>query len=539
MKKPLKNILIAICFLDITIAHAENDKDHLVTLMQQDSTDINTLASYPDSTRNYIFEAATEPKALNETGDLQKKTNAKFKDLVSSYSKSDQQKIWNLTRYDNLVSQLADGGKKSKEQAEEILKDYPAEAHDDALNFEMNHPELLANISNVNKYFSESFENIIKDYPAEKQTAFRELVKLPEVITVLNNNRQMTQELGDIYKSDPGIVKQQFDSLNADLSQMRDTDTQAWQDTLKNNPDAMNELQQSAKDYAKEKGYNENDYSETNPEQVQNYVYYPYPLWAGYPSWYTYDYWYPYPYWYDWGFYFHRGNVVFLGCPSWHFMYWHFHHYPHFYRYPHLTNAYFNYYYGPRKRHTFNAIIIHNWVRDNKQSLPKGFLRKDYERVDRIKELGKMEMAHEQYNKANPSQQVKREDFIAQHVQEYPHLRPVSSATPRNQNSAPQHATPRQQTSPVYQPPVHQHEQNIPVKPQHRQTPQGRNPRQSQDYTPAQKQMDQPVRQLRQVQQQHMQQSSRPRTIYRDMPPPARNFSAPHQRQVNQPERRK
>ena len=84
---------------------------------------------------------------------------------------------------------------------------------------------------------------------------------------------------------------------------------EAWKQSIEQNPDEADDLQNAANDYATENGYTQEDVNTSpNPDEVSNYTCNPYSYWFGYPSWYPYSYWYPYPYWFDCGFYHDRSG---------------------------------------------------------------------------------------------------------------------------------------------------------------------------------------------------------------------------------------
>jgi hypothetical protein len=88
---------------------------------KQDSAAINALVLYPDSVRMMIFEACEYPAVIVNIAQLQKNSSSDFQDLVNSYSKQEQEDIWNLSRYPDLISKLAQGGKKSPDEINAIL----------------------------------------------------------------------------------------------------------------------------------------------------------------------------------------------------------------------------------------------------------------------------------------------------------------------------------------------------------------------------------------------------------------------------------
>jgi hypothetical protein len=61
----------------------------------------------------------------------------------------------------------------------------------------------------------------------------------------------------------------------------------------------------------------------------------------------------------------------------------------------------------------------------------------DADRVERIREYGKLEMDIEQQKKENPAAEVKRDEIIKQHPTDYPHLQ-----TPRDEIAKPAEPVP-------------------------------------------------------------------------------------------------
>jgi hypothetical protein len=431
MKKNLFALsLVFLCGAGI----AQTAQDELAQLMRDDSVDVNTVALYPQNVREIIFQVSTHPEAVAKLADLQKKSNESFKNLIVSYSQEEQQKIWNLTRYDKLIEQLA-ATKGKKKKVEGVLKNYPAEIHDDGYNYAVDHPDLMVSIEKMDKDFDNLFVAIAANYSPEYQSAFNRLLKTPEALSLLNRNMHFTVHVGDIYKSNPALMSQQFDSLATVVAEQNAREKEEWKKEMQQNPEAEKELRQSAEQYAKDNGYNEKNYKDTDPQIVERYVYVPYPYWCGYPWWYTYDYWYPYPYWYHWGFYYRFGAIVWVGPPSWYFIHWHFHHhhfYQHFHDYPNLTNVYMNhYYYGHRGSPSNNTVEVYQWIKQNEGSLPTDFRTNSPMRVDRIREFGMMETDREKFNQANPAKNVTRDDFMKLHIEEYPHLKqPVEKPAP-------------------------------------------------------------------------------------------------------------
>ncbi len=454
--------MVLLALLMPFLTRAQTDRDVLDNLLVQDSVDMNTLAGYPETSRNAALEMAAHPESITRLHDLRRNSNENFKNALSALSQYEQQRIYNLARYDGLIAALVKGGKKTTPQVKEILKSYPADAANDAIYCNEQYHNLLVTIQTQNENFSASYNEVVGGFPPATQNAIRELMNQPEVISLLAGNMPMTVRLGDLYARNPELVKQKLAERNLELARQRALDAEEWKASIKNNPGASAELQDAAKEYARDQGYSSSEYQETDPVIIEHYHYVPYPYWCGYPWWYENPYWYPYPYWYHWGFYYWHGEMVWTGYPSWYFMYWHFHNPHHFYHYPHLSDAYITHYYGPRRSSAANTRIVQKWADENRGRFTTGFLKNDGKRAERLQEYGKMEMAVEKIQKENPARNIDRNTYIRENKKEYPALQPVIRSQPQTGPGVKQPAVPdRKVKEPVRQnqpPPVKKQE---------------------------------------------------------------------------------
>jgi hypothetical protein len=382
---------IALASLALTGVNAQQVTSH-TPWTKDDSAAINALALYPDSVRMEIFTACEYPAIIVNVASLQKNSSTAFADLVSSYSKTKQEDVWNLSRYPNLISRLVDGGKKSKEDIETILKDYPAEIHDVALKYGRDEYDLLKKVDDLQINTNQQFNDVISSYPPDVQKTFTDLLQLPEVMSLLNDHLSLSVRVGDKYKRDPQWVMRKSDSNAAAQAKINAEQLQDWKQTMQQDTGAQTEMKAAANEYATDNGYNQSDVdAPLDDADVNNYAVYPYSYWFGYPTWYPYSYWYPYPYWYDWGFYYGPGgNMIVFGFPSFYFTNWYFCYPHHWNRYPHLGSAYIHHYYGPHRLNTMSRQVVHNWVHANRSYLPADFIRNDATRVNAMKQYGQL-----------------------------------------------------------------------------------------------------------------------------------------------------
>jgi hypothetical protein len=405
-------------------AGAQNESAWLTTLSSADSAAINALALYPDSIRLSIFEACKYPEVIVRVSMLQQKTSGEFIQLLSAYSRQEQDELWDLTRYPGLIEKLAAGESKSKDEINQILAAYPNEIHDVAMKYARNHPELLQSISVLYTRSSDAFDRILKDYPPSVHAAVNDLIELPEALSILNDHMQMTVLVGDMFRKNQAQLIRTVDSLNLVLARQNAEDLEAWKQMVQNDPNLQNDLIAAAEDYAAENGYSAQEYSQTpTSTYIDHYIVYPYPYWFGYPYWYPYYYWYPYPYWFDWGFYLDPFGAMFVfGFPSYYFSYWYFYYPPHYYHYPYLCNSYVSYYYGPRNVVTQNTNIVRDWVNEKSRYLPADFTANSSKHLEAIKQLGQFETDFDKYRLQTPSHTITKDEFLKKNEPKYQKL---------------------------------------------------------------------------------------------------------------------
>ncbi len=428
-----KKLLMSLFFCTVicaanSVVFAQDQTPRPKHLLREDSAAVNALVLYPDTIRLDIFEACEFPASIVSIATLQKNTSSDFANLVSSYSKEEQEDFWNLSRYSDLVSRLAQGGPKSQAQINDILADYPDDIRDAALRQGINHYDVLQKMDALQSNTNAQFEQILTDYPPVTQGALRDLIRYPEIINLLNDHLSLAVRVGDHYRRNPQRVINWADSLNNVEVRQNAQDAATWKQNIEQNPDEANDLKSAANDYAQENGYTQDDINASpDPNYVSNYTCTPYSYWFGYPSWYPYSYWYPYPFWFDCGFYYNHGRMVMLGTPSYYFTNWYFYHPEHWRQYPHLGNRYISHYYGSGRMNNSNAVIVHNWVRDNRSYLPKDFVTNNSRRVEVIKQVGQLHMDAQKEQGGKQVPVNVREEYLKNNATKYPSL----SASPQ------------------------------------------------------------------------------------------------------------
>lgn len=408
---------------------AQNQNIIPKNILKDDSAAITSIAIYPESVRKNILHACMFPGALVKIELLQEKTSSTFKTELDKYSKETQINIWNLARYPGLIAGITEGGKKTKEELKQIAARYPEEIYNTILECGRKDFDLLDKINSIRVESDEEFENLISEYPEKDRNTFRKIVLHPEVLKILSDGMRMTVVLGEAYKKDSSAVNILFDSISTAYATQNAKELEEWKEGLKNNPEAQKEMEDAAKKFAEDEGYDDEELIIYNEQVVINYVCHPYPYWMGYPSWYAYPYWYPYPYWYDWGFYWTPGGLVYIGFPSSYFTYWFFYHPHHHYYYNHFTDYCLTYNYGHRNSRTEFNHEINNWVASNESKLPAQFFNADEKRPDRIKEFGKLSIEYNEIIRKNPEMDMSMDEYLQNNAVKYPNLKPDLSRT--------------------------------------------------------------------------------------------------------------
>lgn len=338
--KSIITLILGSLFFSFTL-QGQEEKDMLKALISEDREAVETIVLYPEGVRSQIFEVSQYPELLLRLNGLQEKTAQNFKKIIEPYPQEEQSKFYEVTRYHGLTKDLAANGKKSKSEINEILKKYPQEIHQTALEIGRKEYETLHQIFNLNQTIKQNFDDLLSRYSTNTQQATKELVKMPEVLSILVDNLDQTILVGDVYKNDPTWIEEKAKELNLEVARRQAEELEDYKKQLEQDPEAYQEMLDAANLYAKDNNTGDSEYKEetTNTEKVT----YSYNYWYGYPYWYTYPFWTPVPYYYHTGFYIGPGGaVVIIGLPSFHYVHWHYTFYPHMH--VHLHGHYHRHY---------------------------------------------------------------------------------------------------------------------------------------------------------------------------------------------------
>ena len=352
-----KNLYLSIIIMLIsgTFLAGQSEKEMIKTMMDEDRSVIDALVMYPEDTRNEIFQISTHPELLIRIQNLQTKSKEKFQAILAEKKQEEQEKFYNLLRYEGLLKDLASNDDLTGKQLDEILSKYPKEIHETGKDLYKKNFKDLQQILNLNNDIIGTFNTMIASYSEESQNAASSLIKLPETLSLLVENLNLTILIGDLYKKEPEWVRHKADSINLEIARQEAEELEDYKQQLEDDPEAYKEMLEAAEQYSSDnsiKNYNEE--IDTDPT---NTVTYHYSYWYGYPHWYTTPLWAPVPWYYHTGFYFGPGGgAVFIGMPSPYYMGWHYTYYPN--RYVYLNSHYHRHYY----RHPYSHGGFHNSV---------------------------------------------------------------------------------------------------------------------------------------------------------------------------------
>ncbi len=420
---------------------AQTDDAMLQQLMVDEQEELEAISMYPQEIRLAILEIAANPEVLVRIQALQKETSEQFKTLLQNQEQDQQEEIWELTRYPGLLEEIVDGGKKNKSTLREIAANYPEGIREYAIFHGNRNYTTLAHIYELNNAADAAMQGLLRDYPSTITSAAYALTQQPEILGILSDNLNMTIVLGDLYNRDPERVLALTDSLALEAARKNAQELEDWKQSLAEDPEALQELEEAARNYAEDNGYAQEDYSRRVDQRVVevHHHYHPYPYWYGYPWWYnypTYDRyymsygsswwygyptWYPRPYWYHWGFYYGPGgNMVIWGLPSYHFSSWYFNYPQHHYHWSHFTNHCVQFQHQHRTSvSSFNRTVT-RWTRETEDKMGPQFFKEDRNRVNRIQELGHLESSVQEYQADHPTRPVTTQTYLKENRKQYP-----------------------------------------------------------------------------------------------------------------------
>lgn len=298
----------------------------------------SAIAPYRDDVRRSVLLASQQPQVLTNLADQQANSQQAFNRLIQFYGQTKQGWFYDIARFPNVLHELATLPAGSDQATvQEITKTLPTDLQEPAWKLYRHHHDDLVQADNLNQQADDAFNKLISPLDEPTQAAFRQLMAMPDVLSLLTQQIDKTTKLGQAFQVDPDGVTQNLTALHDSLDAQTQRELADYQRELDQDPQARQELQQAGQAYAQANGYKTG--INPNPAWVNTSYYYqnPYSFWFGYPYWYASPIWYPSAWWYGTGFYYGLGgNMVLFGLPSVGFSNWFFNrgygYYPHLYR---------------------------------------------------------------------------------------------------------------------------------------------------------------------------------------------------------------
>ena len=323
------------------------------------------IAPYDADVRQAILQASQHLEILIQLQKSQEQTVKEFQEIISGFNQKKQRWFYALTRYPDLTHTLATlPAKQSKAAVYKLLPNQDSDLQEAAWKLYKTEKKDLVKVDDIKIAAQLGFEQSIQGLDAPSKAAFQKLATMPDVLTLITNNIELTARLADHYKSNPAQLSNHLTALHDSINVQNQYEIAAFKKQLESDPQALKEYEQAAKDYSKSNGYNlPNQQSYTNNPNYYNASYYgnPYSYWYGYPYWYTSPMWYPGAFGFNSGFYLGMGGFGFYGFPSYGFSTWFFGG-GYYNRYPHLYTQFGNYYHGNMGEHRVMGSVNHGFM---------------------------------------------------------------------------------------------------------------------------------------------------------------------------------
>ncbi len=377
---------------------------------EDDREAVEALALYPEDVRDNALRAATEPGVLERLQALQDDSQDEFRELLDPYSQDDQEQLFELSRYPDLIDDIARGGKKSRSELATIAARYPEDVREAAVRQGSERHHVVSRMSALLEDFDQRFDGLVEDLSPSDRDAFRALLRTPELLSLLSEHMNMTVVLGKAYEDDPAEARGALSDLNLEVARRNAEEADDWKRSVDSDPDLRRDYEAASADYQRDTGYS----AYQGPRTVVNVSFNPYPYWFGYPWWYpvSYTYYDPWYWWYprrSWGHcgYSYGPRVAFYGGPIWrpwyptyHFSSWYFSHGHHHARYPYFSDHFVSYYQRPvvvKNVYNYNYYnlrgrSVKKFVHHADRVMPARFMagKNRKERVERFREYGKL-----------------------------------------------------------------------------------------------------------------------------------------------------
>lgn len=304
---------------------------------------LGTLALADAPLRDAILEASLHPGKIEQIAAIAERSSASFRARLDQVPRSKQKDIWELVRHPELIDALVLGGRPSRGSIDDIVEPYPEAVREIARRAAQQDFNLLNDIAHLRDDAERETAIVLASLPLASQSSFEALIERPDIMTTLAEHPDLTEKLGGLYRVSPRQARATLDRHHDALVEENERAIAEWREMIEEDPEARDELVESAERFAEEEGYESPRAVAAEPATTQvHHYYHPYPYWFGPPYWYLGVHWYPHRA--HWGFGFNLdGGVWIYALPSPAFSYWHFGHARNYAHYPHLHNHWSRY----------------------------------------------------------------------------------------------------------------------------------------------------------------------------------------------------
>lgn len=428
---------------------------------------VESIVLYDVDTRYHIFKVSTATEVLSKIHKIQQKTQKEFQSTIKALDQEEQEVIYSLLSQEGLLLELLQLSEKelTGEGVQQILDkpEYNVDLNSgEVYQLFKKHPRTMQKIKKLGEDAQASFSLLIEPLDGEVQQAYEALVRQPEVLSILIEQKGYTEELGKAFEENPDWIIAKTDSLAIYYQGEQEKELAEYKKELEENPELKEETLQAAKEYAEENGEDPEDIeravAQSSSKVTVNVTYSSYPYWYGYPYYYPAPVWRPYPWYYHCGFYVGPGGgFVVFGMPSYRYTSWYYrgpcYRYPastryhayHHHRYPYSRNGFNNSY----RRN--NIIVKNNQINiggkktninmGNRYDLSRPAAQQRPNRPSQARDRSRNPNARP----SNQQQKIQRQETSSNRkqkpVQQKPATRPSQSTKPK----ARQNAQPRTQ----------------------------------------------------------------------------------------------
>src|SRR5258708_10072320 len=172
----------------IFFSHLAPGQSYADSLAQDEHEIISSIAPYPAEVRSAILDVAQYPQVLVKLERIQARSSQSFQDLISGYSREEQEKFYELSRFPEVMDQMAQGANRSPEELRALVKDMPVETQKRLLDVYGAHFGEIAMMNKIYTASQHALQKIISSFPQNVQNDFQKVISMPDVMSLLTDN---------------------------------------------------------------------------------------------------------------------------------------------------------------------------------------------------------------------------------------------------------------------------------------------------------------------------------------------------------------